>query len=43
MKARDIAVTGIGATTPLGGTVDTTWAALLEGCSGVRDVGPDML
>ncbi|MFE4078660.1 beta-ketoacyl-[acyl-carrier-protein] synthase family protein [Paenarthrobacter sp. YIM B13468] len=43
MRARDVAVTGIGATTPLGGTVERTWASLLEGCSGVRDVGPDML
>ncbi|MBP2266231.1 3-oxoacyl-[acyl-carrier-protein] synthase II [Pseudarthrobacter sp. PvP004] len=43
MRERDIAVTGMGATTPLGGTVESTWAALLEGVSGVRDVGEEML
>jgi len=31
-----IVVTGLGATTPLGGDVATTWAALLDGRSGVR-------
>jgi 3-oxoacyl-[acyl-carrier-protein] synthase II len=31
----DVVVTGIGATTPLGGDVATTWAGLLEGRSGV--------
>jgi len=31
----DIVVTGLGATTPLGGDVASTWAALLEGRSGV--------
>ena len=31
----DIVVTGLGATTPLGGDVASSWAALLEGRSGV--------
>ena len=31
----DIVVTGLGATTPLGGDVASTWAALLEGQSGI--------
>jgi 3-oxoacyl-[acyl-carrier-protein] synthase II len=32
----EILVTGLGATTPLGGDVASTWAGLLEGRSGVR-------
>ncbi|HEX7107041.1 MAG TPA: beta-ketoacyl-ACP synthase II [Acidothermaceae bacterium] len=32
---RRVVVTGLGATTPLGGDVATTWAGLLEGRSGV--------
>ncbi len=32
----DVLVTGLGATTPLGGDVASTWAALLAGSSGVR-------
>lgn len=36
MTARRVVVTGVGATTPLGGDVATTWAALLAGTSGVR-------
>ncbi|HMD93677.1 MAG TPA: beta-ketoacyl synthase N-terminal-like domain-containing protein, partial [Trebonia sp.] len=31
-----VVVTGLGATTPLGGDVASTWSAMLEGCSGVR-------
>src|SRR5271169_4182000 len=31
-----VAVTGLGATTPLGGDVASTWSAMLEGRSGVR-------
>jgi 3-oxoacyl-[acyl-carrier-protein] synthase II len=31
-----VVVTGLGATTPLGGDVDSTWQALLAGRSGVR-------
>jgi len=33
---RRVVVTGIGATTPLGGDVASTWAGLLEGRSGVK-------
>ena len=36
MSARRVVVTGLGATTPLGGDVTTTWSALLAGKSGVR-------
>ena len=34
----DVVVTGLGATTPLGGDVASTWEALLAGRSGVRRV-----
>ena len=33
-----VVVTGLGATTPLGGDVASTWSALLAGRSGVRPV-----
>ena len=36
MTAKKIVVTGLGATSPLGGTVSETWAALLAGESGAR-------
>ena len=36
MSARRVVVTGLGATTPLGGDVTTSWSALLAGTSGVR-------
>ena len=36
MSQRRVVVTGLGATTPLGADVDTTWKALLSGQSGVR-------
>ncbi len=36
MTASDIVVTGLGATTPLGGDVASTWDAMLAGRSGVR-------
>ncbi|CAN2185510.1 FabB 3-oxoacyl-(acyl-carrier-protein) synthase [Candidatus Nanopelagicaceae bacterium] len=36
MSQRRVVVTGLGATTPLGGDVDSTWNALLAGQSGVR-------
>jgi 3-oxoacyl-[acyl-carrier-protein] synthase II len=36
MSQRRVVVTGLGATTPLGADVDTTWKALLAGQSGVR-------
>ena len=34
--SRRVVVTGLGATTPLGADVDSTWAALIAGKSGVR-------
>src|SRR3954454_16365530 len=34
----DVVVTGLGATTPLGGDVASTWEALLAGRSGVRRI-----
>ena len=36
MSQRRVVITGLGATTPLGGDVDSTWKALLAGQSGVR-------
>ena len=33
---RRVVVTGLGATTPLGADVDSTWTALIAGQSGVR-------
>jgi len=36
MSQRRVVVTGLGATTPLGGDVASTWTALLTGKSGVR-------
>ena len=36
MSERRVVVTGLGATTPLGADVETTWKALLAGQSGVR-------
>ena len=35
MPKTDVVVTGLGATTPLGGDVATTWSALLDGQSGI--------
>jgi len=37
---RDVVVTGLGATTPLGGDVPTTWDAALAGMSGARPLDP---
>ncbi|WP_062072084.1 beta-ketoacyl-ACP synthase II [Demequina sediminicola] len=37
----DVVVTGLGATTPLGGDVPTTWEAALAGRSGVRTLDND--
>src|SRR6266568_6976418 len=34
-RTPDVVVTGLGATTPLGGDVASTWAGLLDGRSGV--------
>ena len=38
MSRRRVVVTGLGATTPLGGDVATSWSALLAGQSGVRSL-----
>lgn len=38
MSRRRVVVTGLGATTPLGGDVATSWLALLAGQSGVRSL-----
>ncbi|MFD7165291.1 beta-ketoacyl-[acyl-carrier-protein] synthase family protein [Streptomyces violascens] len=37
-KRTDVAVTGIGATTPLGGDAPSTWSALLAGESGISQL-----
>ncbi|MCW2698510.1 MAG: fabF [Blastococcus sp.] len=42
-SATDVVVTGLGATTPLGGDVDTTWNALLAGKSGVSRITDDWI
>jgi 3-oxoacyl-[acyl-carrier-protein] synthase II len=41
MTAPRIVVTGLGATTPLGGTVPETWDAILAGRSGARTIEAD--
>ncbi|MET9710816.1 beta-ketoacyl-ACP synthase II [Nocardiopsis alba] len=38
MPKTDVVVTGLGATTPLGGDVSTTWSALLDGRSGISSL-----
>ncbi|GIF03405.1 beta-ketoacyl-[acyl-carrier-protein] synthase family protein [Actinoplanes siamensis] len=38
MSATEVVVTGLGATTPLGGDVDSHWANMLAGRSGVRRI-----
>jgi 3-oxoacyl-[acyl-carrier-protein] synthase II len=40
---RQIAITGLGATTPLGGDVNSTWEAALAGRSGARPVDPEWM
>ncbi|MGO1336348.1 MAG: beta-ketoacyl synthase N-terminal-like domain-containing protein, partial [Cellulosimicrobium funkei] len=39
--ATEVVVTGLGATTPLGGDVPSTWAAALAGESGARTLEND--
>ena len=39
----DVVVTGLGATTPLGGDVASTWEALLAGRSGVSRITDDWI
>ena len=41
MSATRVVVTGLGATSPVGGDVPSTWAALLAGQSGVRSLKHD--
>jgi 3-oxoacyl-[acyl-carrier-protein] synthase II len=41
MSRRRVVVTGLGATTPLGGDVPSTWQALLAGTSGVKTLDFD--
>ena len=41
MSKTDVVVTGLGATTPLGGDVATTWSALLDGRSGISMLPED--
>lgn len=41
MSTRDVVVTGLGATTPLGGDVASTWQAALAGRSGARTLDND--
>ncbi len=41
MTSKRVVVTGLGATSPVGGDVPTTWAALLAGISGVRALTED--
>jgi 3-oxoacyl-[acyl-carrier-protein] synthase II len=38
VERETVVVTGLGATTPLGGDVASTWAAMLAGHSGVRQL-----
>ena len=41
MSSARVVVTGLGATSPVGGDVPTTWEALLAGRSGVRSLKHD--
>ena len=41
MSTKRVVVTGLGATSPVGGNVASTWAALLEGRSGVSALSAD--
>jgi 3-oxoacyl-[acyl-carrier-protein] synthase II len=41
MSSAQVVVTGLGTTSPVGGDVPTTWAALLAGKSGVRQLTED--
>ncbi|WP_017540678.1 MULTISPECIES: beta-ketoacyl-ACP synthase II [Nocardiopsis] len=41
MNSTEVVVTGLGATTPLGGDVSSTWSALLEGRSGITEITED--
>ncbi|MEU9148861.1 beta-ketoacyl-[acyl-carrier-protein] synthase family protein [Streptomyces sp. NPDC048349] len=41
VRDKDVLITGLGATTPLGGDVATTWQAMLRGESGIRAIEED--
>ncbi|MGI5470288.1 beta-ketoacyl-[acyl-carrier-protein] synthase family protein [Streptomyces sp. CA-132043] len=43
MSNNDVVVTGLGATTPLGGDVWSTWEAMLAGHSGGRHLDPELV
>ncbi|WP_052863605.1 beta-ketoacyl-[acyl-carrier-protein] synthase family protein [Streptomyces niger] len=43
MSNNDVVVTGLGATTPLGGDVWSTWEAMLAGRSGGRQLDPELV
>ncbi|HMM96724.1 MAG: beta-ketoacyl-ACP synthase II [Micrococcales bacterium] len=43
MSERRVVITGLGATTPLGGTIAETWEGILAGRSGAKPLPEDML
>ncbi|MGL5927435.1 MAG: beta-ketoacyl-ACP synthase II [Dermatophilaceae bacterium] len=43
MSERRVVVTGLGATTPLGGTIAETWEGVLDGRSGAKPLPPEWL
>jgi 3-oxoacyl-[acyl-carrier-protein] synthase II len=43
MSTVDVVITGLGATTPLGGDVTSTWESLLAGRSGVSTLEADWI
>ena len=43
MSERRVVVTGLGATTPLGGTIAETWEGILAGRSGAKPLPQEML
>ena len=43
MTSRRVVVTGLGATSPVGGDVPSTWQALIAGRSGIRHLEGEVL
>ena len=43
MSTPEVVVTGLGMTTPVGGDVESTWAGILAGTSGVRPIETDWI